>query len=295
MNALGLIKSEPIDVYHASPAISHSKLQFFRENFAADYHAKYIAKTYPREARKEHFDFGTAVEARCISELEYKSQVAVSPYDEFRTDLAKGWRNEMWAAKRIVLKRDAASLAMKCFEAVMRNPDARAIIEGSQPQKTFRVKLESVSLQNRCDFWANNGVTLPSDGTETGPLDADLKTCDSIHEFQKQSVDLGYDHAAIFYREVIRLTLARIAGVAADSLPYVRRMFIAVDKTQNPSCIVYDMTEELLRIADHEVIGDEDDPGLLHRLLGHYQANTWPGAPVRGEIAAPYWKRRKSA
>lgn len=290
---LGLILGEPVDAYHAAPAISHSKLHFFKGCFPADYHAKYIARTGAKEERKAHFDFGNAVEARCISHAEYMAQVAISPYDEFRTDVSKAWRNEQQAARRIVLKQAEARHVIKCYDAVMANKDARAIIENARAQVTFRERFSDVTLQSRVDFWAPNGVTLPSDGFETGPLDADLKTIDKIHDFQTQAIDFGYYHAQIFYREVIRLTLARMAGVPAESLPYVRRLFIVVDKTENPACTVYSLSEELVDIADREVIGSEYEPGLLLRLIRHYRENIWPGAPIRGEVAAPYWKRKK--
>jgi len=291
---LGIVLNEEIEAYHACASISHSRLHYFAENFPSDYHAKYIARTAEKEEHKPHFDFGHAVEARCISEAEFRARVAVSPYDEFRTNESKAWRRSQWAAGRVVMKSEEAALVQKCFEAIMRNRDARAIIEGATPQVTFRAQVGAICLQARSDFWAPAGVRLPSDGGETGPLDADLKTTDSLHDFEPQAINLGYDHAAVFYRAVIRLVLARLGGVPEDELPFVRRLFIAVDKSQFPQCTVYSPTDELLDIAEREVMGTPDEPGLLPRLISHYVTNNWPGAPERGVIKAPYWKRKKA-
>lgn len=289
---LGIVLNEGIEAYHASASISHSKLHFFSQNFASDYYAKYVAGFAEGEGHKPHFDFGHAVEARCISETEFRARVAVSPYDEFRTNVSKDWRGEQWSAGRVVMKSAEAALVQKCFEAVMRNRDARAIIEGSTPQVTFRAQVGAICLQARSDFWSPAGVRL-HDGGETGPLDADLKTTDSLHDFDAQAVNLGYDHAAVFYRSVIRLVLARLGGVSEEELPFVSRRFIAVDKSQFPACTVYTLPEELLDIAEREVLGTPEEPGLLPRLISHYVTDTWPGAPERAELEVPYWKRRK--
>ena len=295
---LGMIPNEDIDTYHSSKAISNTKLKFFKDNFPLKYYQKYIAKVLTPEPRKAHFDFGHALEARVYGERAFEALVSISPYNDYKKDAAKHWRNEQWAAGKIVLSPDEDLLCSRCYDAVMGNPDARAIVEASHPQVTFRAKLSTVAVQCRSDLWCPAGVTLPSDGFETGPFDCDIKTTESISPgafmgFDKQACELGYHHAAVFYRYVIRLALAGQYAVEETEIPFVRRLFIVVDKQEWPSCTVYSLPDELLELAEKELIGTEYEPGILPRLVSCYRENSWPGAPVRKAIEPSGWIKRK--
>lgn len=296
---LGMLSAEecPIEEYHGTDAITHSRVKFFSENLPITYRQKYIDKVLEPEEPKEHYDIGHACEALLIGTDTYGKTVAVcTQWQDFKSAAARQWRDENRKAGVIPLSKDNDALVHRMRDAVMRNPDAAAIIQASTPQVTFRTfnpDRDVVPAQCRVDFWCPNGVTLPSDGSEIGPLDADLKTFESLSpgaflSFSKHAVQLKYHWAAVWYAFVIRRTLAKIAGEPEDQLPFVQRKFIVVDKKEYPSCTVFDLPQVLWDLAQLELFREEPT-GAVRKLLGCYVRNDWPDAPVRAEIEMMKW------
>lgn len=306
----GLITDELIAAYHQADAISHSKIQSFDDNFPLHFNQKYVVKIMAPEPKK-HFDIGNAAE--CLishGETKYLADYPIHPStyigkDKQKRDVVKPWNwNAAYCSDwdrftegTTIISPDDDRLIRRMREAVMRNPDARALIEASTPQVTFRSKGTNVAVQCRSDFWCPAGVKLPSDGTETGPVDCDLKTIESLAPsafigFEKQALDLRYHHAACWYRSVIRRVLAEIAGVAEETLPFVKRYFIVVDKKEWPSCTVYTLPDILLEAAERALFSEEPQ-GIVPRLLACYAKNEWPDAPVRREVALSPWQLRR--
>ncbi len=293
----GMLHNLPINDYHAAEAVSHSKVNFFGDNFPLTYKHKYIDKCLEPEGPKEHYDVGHACEALCDCQKSYDELVSVSTYPDFKTKEARLWRDSTRAAGMIPLSQDNDKLVHRMRDAVMRNPDAVALLAAGTPQVTFRCKLYGVYLQCRSDWFGHAGTTLPSDGSETGPFDCDMKTCDSLHPkafvgFDKHALQLNYHHAAVWYRYVIRNVLAEIAGEPETSLPFVKRYFIAVDKKEWPSCTVYTLPDPLLELAEREMFGG-DPLGVVRQLIECYAENKWPDAPVRKEITVPRWVEKQ--
>ncbi|MDZ4346320.1 MAG: PD-(D/E)XK nuclease-like domain-containing protein [Candidatus Binatia bacterium] len=284
--------------YHAQAALSHSKVKFFSENFPRDFHDKYIAKKLEPEKPNEAFDIGHAVEALLCGQDTFNALVQVNrQWPDFKTAAARQWRDECRKNEIVPLSQDNETLVTRMRDAVMRNPDAAALIAAGTPQVTFRVKGKITDVQCRCDWWGHAGTVLPSDGKETGPYDCDLKSCASLAPsafvgFEKHALQLGYHHAAIWYRYVIRMVLAELAGEPAESLPFVRRYFIAVDKKEWPSCCVYTLPEILLDTAERDLLA-EDPPGTLPKLIACLASGVWPDAPTRKEIEVPKWMEPK--
>jgi len=287
----GMLFDEDINAYHASEAVSHSKLNFFAENFPLTYKHKYIDKCLEPEGPKEHYDIGHAVEALLCGQKEFDALVSVSPYPDFKTKEARQWRDWSRAAGIIPLSADNNALVHRMYDAVMRNPDAVALLAAGTPQVTFRSKVRNVYMQCRCDWYGPSGTVLPGDGMETGPYDCDLKTCDSLHPsafigFDKHALQLNYHHAAVWYAMQIRRVLAEIAGEPEATLPFVKRFFIVVDKKEWPSCTVYTLPEILFEVAYQALFAD-DPPGTVKRIMACFESGVWPDAPVRKEIANP--------
>ena len=289
----GRLDDEPIAEYHAAPAISHTKLSYFEDNFPATYHQKYIAKTLEPEDPKEHFDIGQAVESLLVGTDTYKKAVAVNrQWADFKSAAARAWRDETRAAGVIPLSQDNDALVHRMRDAVMRNPDAAALIAAGKPQVTFRSRGKHVAAQCRSDWFSHTGTTLPSDGAETGPYDCDLKTIESLApaafiSFDKQAVQLRYHHAAVWYAYVIRRVFAEMYGDDEQTLPFVKRYFIVVDKKQFPSATVYTLPAVLWELAEVDLFRDYEPLGTVQRLVACYANNSWPDAPIRREIEIP--------
>ena len=73
MNAA--IRGEPSEVYHATDAISHSKLEVFRRRPAL-YHRKYVLKVVP-DADSSAFAIGRATHAAVLEPQTYGTLYAV--------------------------------------------------------------------------------------------------------------------------------------------------------------------------------------------------------------------------
>lgn len=294
MTRYGKIEDESIESYHSNPALSHSKVSFFENNFPLTYHQKYTAKVLEPEGHKEHYDIGHAVEARLIGSEAYSKLVTVNTtWADFKSAAARQWRDEARAAGMIPFSPDNHKLVHRMYDAVMRNPDAVALLQAGTPQVTFRKKGRVVDVQCRCDWFGHAGAVLPSDGQETGPFDCDLKSIESLSPsafigFDKQAMQLGYHRAAVWYRYVIRAVFAEMAGEPEDALPFVKRYFIVVDKKEYPSCTVYTVPDVLLDAAERDLLANEP-PGIVPRLISCYERNEWPDAPVRSEIEVPRW------
>lgn len=69
---------------------------------------------------------------------EFPSRYAISPYDEYRTNESKQWRNDMEANGFSVIKQSELDLATAQLAAVMSHPQAAKLINGSQKQVAFR-------------------------------------------------------------------------------------------------------------------------------------------------------------
>ena len=61
----GIIHNEPIEIYHASDATSHSKLETLRDRDRGTlkYFAQYVAKTAAPREHKDCYDVGNGIDA----------------------------------------------------------------------------------------------------------------------------------------------------------------------------------------------------------------------------------------
>lgn len=281
----GVIRNEPIGEYHSSPAVSSTRIMDMRP-CPAYFYQKHVAKTLPREERKE-FDIGNAahwlilegraaLEARTV--LQPAEYHAWSNHKEPRDLGMKPWNwnatvCEEWRAReaqgRVVLTAEDFGLVDRMAAAVGENPDAADMLSGGDSEVTFRKQHPAFAVQCRADHW------------HQGPgYCVDLKTCDTIERFRSEYFRLRYYARAAFYQDVIEQVTGECPAFA----------FVVVEKSAPWRCEVFQPSDADLDLGRNEMLAD------LKTLRECMESGIWPGSKLGVQpIELTSWQRKIAA
>lgn len=290
----GLILGEPASIYHGGDAISSSKLADMRiagELCPLNFHVRHIAKTAPRKSAA-HYDIGLAAhlailegaaafDAGCVMEPPtYTNEKGeVKPWNN-NANVCKAWY--AGCAGRIVLSSDEAALILAMQQAVAANPDAHALTSQGSAEVTFRKVIAGLTLQCRVDKWH------PAEGDGVGKI-VDLKTCNTIEQFEREFYFLRYNFRAEFYRLVVCEVLAEMAGLPVSEIIPPEFAFVVVEKSVPHRVKVYTPDDESLEAGRREVHAD------LVALRECMNSGKWPsGTEGKHSIGLKTWQLAKS-
>lgn len=289
----GEIPDEPIDLYHATDAVSHSKLNVFRRS-AELYRQAYVAKTLPQEEPGKPLIIGSALHSYLNDgHASFARSFVVIPQDAPRrpTRMQRSAKKPspdtlaaiaFWDAVereadeggKSIISAEDLRLIEQMLAAVARNAFACELLTdpATECEVTYRKKMAHFAVQCRPDARNHAG----NDATEGRPYIVDIKTTPSLHDgdfatFAKSFQNFGYHRQAAFYREVY----CEVMDLPAET----RRpdfYFIAIEKEPPFECVVYPVSDTALAVAEREVIAD------LKRLRACYESNTWPRLPALG-------------
>lgn len=294
----GLILREASADYHGNDAVSSSKLSDMRiagELCPLNYYLRHVAKT--AEKKGVHFGFGiaahlailegeSAFDAGCVMEPPtYTNEKGeVKPWNN-NANVCKAWY--AGAAGRVVLDRKEADLIATLALAIKGNPEAHALTSGGDPEVTFRKEIAGMTLQCRADKWHPSGVE--SLGIST-PAIVDLKTCNTIEQFEREFYFLRYNFRAEFYRLVVSEVLADMAEIPVAELSAPAFRFVVVEKSVPYRVRVYEPDAEALGAGRREVHAD------LLTLRECQASGKWPdgGAGGTKSIGLKTWQLAKS-
>ena len=154
----------PIERYHHDrelcdgPSISSTGLRAIM-----DCPAKYWATSpyNPKRrtpAPKQHFMIGKAAHSMILEGELPESQFAISPYDAFRTNEAKEWRDEQLAAGKSILKETDLTAIHDMHEALAADPMIKAgLFEGMvECSLIWKDEATGIWLRSRPDVIPNN-------------------------------------------------------------------------------------------------------------------------------------------
>lgn len=269
--------NEPIDIYHAHSAISHSKLETFRRRPAL-YHKRYVTKQIAPPEPTAAFRIGSASHCMMLEPLTWPDRYAVKPEGlDRRTSAGKAAYAEFEAksAGKIIIDADDASNVLRMTEAARNHPLAAQLLAHGQPELTWRTE-GAFPLQCRTDWYNPEGCEL----TNGRPYILDLKTVESLDDeafgsFAKVAFRFGYHRQAGFYLPLISEISRK---VVSDFF------FLVVEKAEPYGVAVYRMTDEAIAKGQDETVED------LKRLQVCYRTNVWPNIePVVQELALPKW------
>lgn len=290
----GLIIGEAASAYHDNDAISSSKLADMRiagELCPLNFQVRHVTKTAPRKAGA-HFDIGLAThlailegaaafDAGCVMEPEtYTNEKGETKPWNNNANVCKQWY--AGCAGRIVLSKPEATLILAMQRAVANHPEAHALTSQGEAEVTFRKVIAGLTLQCRVDKWH------PAAGGGVGKI-VDLKTCNTIEQFEREFYFLRYNFRAEFYRLVVSEVLAEIAGVPAAEIIAPEYAFVVVEKTVPHRVKVYTPDDESLEAGRKEVHAD------LVALRGCLATGKWPsGTEGTHSIGLKTWQLAKS-
>jgi hypothetical protein len=282
----GIIRGESITAYHANSAISSTQLVDMR--IPALFQMKHVAKTLPREERRE-FDIGNAahwliLEGRKALEERTVLQPDVYPTAKegdkpwtYAANYCKDWRRAQ--AGKVILSADDFANIDRMAKAVESNPDAVALLTGGESEVTFRVQHPAFAVQCRADHWHTPHHAGPAN-VVAGNCCVDLKTCESIEQFRAHYFKMRYYYRAAFYQDVISDAL----GIAGERPAFV---FVAVEKNAPWRCEVFEPTESDLELGRTEMLAD------LKTLRTCLERNEWPGSKLGVQpIELTSWQRK---
>ncbi len=277
MNELGIIYGEPDEAYHASDAVGSHKLQDLSP-YPLLFFKKYVEKSIPPDSETPALAFGKffhmlAVEGEDVAARHY----AITPDADRRTNVGKKIWSDWFATnegKRQVAQWDH-DLAWRMVKAIREKPSAVALLSRGKPEVTFRHKLASFAIQARVDWF---------DGAEKdAPMIVDVKTIDSLAEFDRQFFKFSYYKQAAFYR----LVVASLLGLQTFQPQFC---YLVVEKAEPFQVAIRTPDAESLAIGTTEVMRD------LSKLKACYDSGVWPGEPdVARPVSLPEWKTREAA
>lgn len=301
--ALGKILGESDTDYHATPAISKSKLDDFIY-LPALYHAKHIAKTIPSE-ETEALDIGRAVHALTLEGSDaYSERFATVPEDAPKRPTAKQVNAkkpspetlagiDFWQefnhvnGNKTILSPKAEQVAQGCAAGIHANPTASMLLNGAETEVSWRVQASSMLMQCRTDIFgrasdelcalmAAQGIIM----TPGEPYCADIKTTPALgiaelRGWNRKFAQWGYHRQGPFYQSVIKDVLGEFPE---------RFFFIVVAKEAPHACAVMLPDDEANECGWAEVAT------ALASLRRCYATDEWPALPaVVQRLAMPPW------
>jgi len=244
---------EPADVYHAKAAdyLSSHQLADFRKSPLL--HHRKRCGLIPDEDRPAYL-LGRAghtliLEGRGRFNAEYAVGGPINP----KTGNVYGANTKAFAEwsdaqGKPVLTPEQFDLLLRMHLGVARSELARPLLVEGTAEGVVRAKYCDRDCQIRID-WLN-----PARGI------VDLKTCDDLTWFEADARRYGYVYQMAFYRAV----LAQVVG------HHVPVHFVAVEKKEPFRCGVWQVSKEVLGIAQRE------NEAAIERLKRCEAANDWP-------------------
>ncbi len=291
---LGKVHGEPIDRYHATPAVSASKLKVARRSLR-HFHRKYLQAGYVADEPSEAMVLGSAVHALIEGPEAFGAQFAVLPSGvDKRSNAGKAaWQAFVDAAgARRVIKQDVAQEARDMADAIRAHPAAAALLRGTQREVTWRAEVGGLLVQCRTDIWGETPVDVPfADGVRSiGLRVVDIKKTASLDaedysSFQRQFFSLGYYRQVGFYSALLQMMIAPEQRPQSGWVPF---FFIAVSEETHDVMVVEPDAEAM-------ALGYEHAMNDLRKVRDAFAAGVWPGTPETVvPISLPEWFVRKN-
>lgn len=287
----GIILDEPFAEYLASDAVGSHKLEDLRPR-ALVYYKRWIERTMAPKASTPALDFGRlfhclALEGEdCMAEryVVVPADAPNRPQERWvnaknpsaaTLEAAAWWRDfdATCAGKSVVAQADI-DLAWTMVRAIRAKPAAAKMLERGKPEVTFRHKLPFFCIQARVDWFDREDAA--------GPLLVNLKTIDSLDDFDEQYDKFAYYKGDAFYR----LVVAKLLGVETFVPQCVN---LVVEKSEPFECAIRFPDAEAMDIGTREVMAD------LQLLARCYESGVWPGEPADPRaVSLPEWKVRRA-
>lgn len=211
MSGLRFIENMPNAEYHSGGGISKTTLDLAHK----DVYAPEWAKKCPQDSEKiKTFDFGDAMHAICLEPHRLKSDFAVMPALNLRTNAGKEAKEEFLLenADKAILTDDDYKKLNLMFESIIAHPESRALIEAE-------------GIAEGSYFWIDDATGLeckcrPDKHIASAGLLVDVKTTPDLSKFCYSVDDYRYYVQDPWYCDGV----SRFGG-------QVRMEFLVIQKT----------------------------------------------------------------
>jgi hypothetical protein len=218
---------ETEDEYRHNPAVTNSSVNLFLKNEWL-YQQVFIAKSITPEDNTA-FTFGRAFHCFVLEPADFQHRYAV--WEGIRR--GKAWDDFLSKEKREIITKDEMAKIEEMAEAITWNKAAFDLIEESETEVVFRHMCNgNLARQGRVD-----GITPFGDII-------DLKSCQSIEEFESNFRRYGYHRQARWYERLV----GAVTGDCNGSFT-----FIAVEKHAPYRCERFQLATEDRAMADEEI------------------------------------------
>lgn len=273
-----IIHGQPDAEYRASGRIGiHALLDFARKG-PGYFHAKHVAKVLPVGV-KAAYQIGRATHALVLEGDErFREMVAIKPEtypapESNKKDAAiieKPWNGNAnyckdWEASnahKTILSIADEGMIINMRNRVNENVHAPKYLKSGCPELVIHQDELGVPLQIRIDW-----VDTPWPDPMYWDNLIDLKTCDSIDDFNRDMFRYKYDRQAAWYQWIVQQE-------TGDLLPF---KLIAVEKYMPHRVAVKWFSERALARAHEMNMHD------LERLSQYWQRNEWPAGDQEHE------------
>ena len=166
-----------MDTYHSQccegPSISSGGLRKIENESPAHFwcQASGLNPDAIAQPRKAAFEFGKAVHALLFDDQEEISRLVVCPYENYKKQVARDWRDAQWADGNIIITEDDFTAIKAMHDTLAAEPNVPELLTAGEPEKSMIWKDQET------------GVWLKSrpDRIPTDAVLADLKTCDTAN------------------------------------------------------------------------------------------------------------------
>lgn len=276
---LGMIHGEPFDAYKRSGAIGSHALGDFAISPLL-YACKHLTGEEKDEETTAAYAFGTLFHAALLEgDVAVESRFVVKP-DEIdrRTKDGKAAYAALEATGKQIVTGADMDLVNTMLEAVRDKATATELLSRGAPEVVFRTPFTGgLTLQCRCDWYDDTRDAWQR------PTILDVKTVESIADFDRQFRSYAYYRQAGFYQLVVAETL-KLTGA------YPRFIFLVCEKGEPNDCALFEPCETTLDYARRECAV------LLKRMAECVATNEWPGQPDAVQsISLPDWQLDRGA
>ena len=252
----------PADQYFASAAVSNSDLKWIAPPYTPAHFAAYKAGEIVKE-ETDAMRIGTLTHCCILEPDKMAGSYAIKPEGmNFATKEGKAWKSEQ---TQTIISQSHADMISRMMNSVWRHPEAKALISGSDRERSLFAQDDDLWLKGRIDCL-----------TKGGNIIADLKTCElaDLDSVEKAIYSYGYFRQAAYY-----LRIASLLGLQKS-----RFVFIFVEKTP-PHCVaLYSITEEALKVGEMEI------DASLRLLRFCKESGRWPGRETGiNDAGLPTW------
>lgn len=247
--------------YHDRPEWSYSQMKLILDS-GIDYAVAAKKKMLPEPVSKA-IDLGQTVHLLVLGGEE---SYVISPYDNYRTKVAREWREQQQGAGHYILSKLEFDMASEIAENIKKHPRSNGLLIGDGVQ--HEVELYATTENGTVSIRGKADALKISKDKSTCTI-VDLKTTSQFDSFKYRAQRLHYDLQAANYTKIAAASL----GVDAYSVDY----WFCVAETVAPYRVQYfyatpefvDAGERKLAkcVDEIEKFGDKEPNFLLEDIV----------------------------